>query len=283
MDQNNILSKYSRTPKIYLTLPSGGKFYKNNPCERSGTGEIPILSMTAKDELIFRTPDALMNGDAVATVIKSCVPLIDDPWDIPSIDMDAILIAIRIATTGEKLEMDVKVPKVEDEELKVEIGLPEVLDGIKSQVWQDTFTYNDLTFHLIPLKLKHQNFFDIETFETQRFINILNDKTLSQDKRKQVMQEILDKASMNNIDVVAKQIVKITTPEGEEINPTNIAQFLAESDRELFNAVRDFLINTRSKFDIPVQKVTVPQPLVDQGAPTTISVPVFLNNVNFFV
>lgn len=283
MDENNILSKYSRTPKIYLSLPSTGKYYINNPSEKSGTGEIPILSMTAKDELIFRTPDALMNGDAVAEVIKSCVPLIDDPWDIPSIDMDSILVAIRIATSGEKLEMDVKVPGVDDEEVKVEVNLPSVLDGLKNHTWKDTFTYDDLTFHVIPLKLKHQNFFDIESFETQRFINILQDKDLTTEKRKQIMQEILEKASENNIDVVAKQVIKITTPEGEEINPAHIKEFLSNSDTKLYNSIRDFLLENRSQFDIPPQQVAIPKDLVEKGAPETISVPVFLNNVNFFV
>ena len=285
MDENNILSKYSRSPKIYLDLPSKGRFYQSNPCEKTGTGELPILAMTAKDELIFRTPDALMNGDAVASVVKSCVPMIEDPWDIPSIDMEAILIAIRIATTGEKLKVEMVVPKTEGETLEVEVGLPEILDTMKQKQWNDTFHYEDLTFHVMPLKLRHQNFFDIESFETQRFINVLKDESIEGEKRKKLIQEILDKASFNNIDVVSKQIVKISTPEGEETNPVKITEFLSQSENKLYNAVKQHLVSNREQFDIPAQTVNVPEHILEKfpEAPKTMNVPIFLNNVNFFV
>jgi hypothetical protein len=64
--------------------------------------------MTAKDELMLKTPDALMNGQATVEVIKSCVPSIKNPWHMPSIDIDTILIAIRIATYGENMEFSSK-------------------------------------------------------------------------------------------------------------------------------------------------------------------------------
>ena len=282
MDENSILSKYSRSPKIYLALPSKGKFYAESPTQKSGTGELPILSMTARDELIFRTPDALMNGDAVAEVIRSCVPLISNPWDVPSIDMDSILIAIRIATTGEELKMDVSVPGTDDT-LEFSINLPTMLDTIKGKEWKDTFTYEDLTFTVIPLKLKDQNFFEIESFETQRFIKIMQDEGLTTEKRKELVQQVLDKASINNVDVVAKQVIKISNNDGEETNPAAIKEFLMNTDTKMFTALREFLIENRSQFDVPAQTVQVPSHLVEQGAPETLKVPVFLNNVNFFV
>ena len=284
MDQNSVLAKYSRTPKVYLTLPSQGQFYKDNPCAKSGTGEIPIYSMTAKDELIFRTPDALMNGDAVATVIKSCVPLITDPWDIPSIDMDAILVAIRIATTGEMLKLETPVPRTE-EVLEFEVNLAGVLDGIKSKTWSNTYSIGDLTFTVMPLKLRDQNFFEIEQFETQRFIKILRDDSLSVEERKKQAQIVLNKASDNNIEIIAKQILNITTPEGEEINPATIRQFLENADRKIYGELRKFLVENRSQFDIPNQTVSVPEHMrtENKDIPATVDVPVFLNNVNFFV
>lgn len=267
-----------------MALPSKGKFYAESPTQKSGTGELPILSMTARDELIFRTPDALMNGDAVAEVIRSCVPLISNPWDVPSIDMDSILIAIRIATTGEELKMDVSVPGTDDT-LEFSINLPTMLDTIKGKEWKDTFTYEDLTFTVIPLKLKDQNFFEIESFETQRFINVLKDESIEGEKRKKLIQEILDKASFNNIDVVSKQIVKISTPEGDETNPVKITEFLSQSENKLYNAVKQHLVSNREQFDIPSQTVNVPEHILEKfpEAPKTMNVPVFLNNVNFFV
>ena len=94
----NPLQKYFRQPKIYLSLPSKGHWYPEGAIEMTENGELPVYAMTAKDELAFKTPDALLNGQSVVDVVKSCLPNIKDPWLMPSIDVDAILIAIRIAT-----------------------------------------------------------------------------------------------------------------------------------------------------------------------------------------
>jgi hypothetical protein len=77
---SNPLRKYFRQPAIHLRLPSGGKFYPDGVVDLPPNGEIPIYPMTAVDEIITRTPDALFNGSAVPDILKSCVPNIKDPW-----------------------------------------------------------------------------------------------------------------------------------------------------------------------------------------------------------
>ena len=103
-EEQNPLRKYFRQPKVYITLPSKGKFYADGAIELPESGEFPVFAMTAKDELTMKTPDALLNGQATVDVIKSCIPAIKNPWSMPSIDLDAVLIAIRIATYGEMME-----------------------------------------------------------------------------------------------------------------------------------------------------------------------------------
>ena len=71
--QANPLSKYFRQPKLFAALPSNGKFYPADSLETTETGEYAIYSMTAKDELTMKTPDALLNGQATVELIKSCV------------------------------------------------------------------------------------------------------------------------------------------------------------------------------------------------------------------
>lgn len=72
----NPLQKYFRQPKIYLSLPSNGKYYPAGSLEISETGEYPVFPMTARDEIMIKTPDALLNGEATVAVIKSCIPLL---------------------------------------------------------------------------------------------------------------------------------------------------------------------------------------------------------------
>ena len=100
VNSTNPLAKHFRQPQLYLKLPSQGKWYPQGSIDMPVTGELPVYPMTAKDELILQTPDALLNGQSTVEVIQSCVPSIKDAWKMPSIDLDAVLIAIRQATYG---------------------------------------------------------------------------------------------------------------------------------------------------------------------------------------
>ena len=100
-ENTNPLGKYYRQPQIYIRLPSKGKYYGPEVFTPTETGEIPVLPMTAKDELAFKTPDAMMSGQATVDVIQSCVPNFKNAWKMVNFDTDAVLLAIRIATYGE--------------------------------------------------------------------------------------------------------------------------------------------------------------------------------------
>ena len=80
----NPLANYMRQPKIYIRLPSQGKYWPDNSIIIPETGEFPVYSMTAKDELSFKTPDALMNGQAMVDVIHSCMPTIKNAFNCSS-------------------------------------------------------------------------------------------------------------------------------------------------------------------------------------------------------
>lgn len=285
MSDQSILSKYTRQPKIYIGLPSKGKFYKNNPFEKTSTGELPVFSMTAKDEMILKTPDALMNGESVAMVIKSCVPLIVDVSEIPVIDLDYILVATRIATYGEKMKISVPVEGKgleEPEDLEVEIDLRTVLDELNGHEWENEFVYGDLKFQSKPLTLHDQNIQEINQFETSRLINAVRNTELPEEERNKIVKESFHRITDSNLNLVHKQIVAIETPEGVESNPTAIKAFFDNADKKMFSAVFDYLTEQRDKFAVKPRKISVPQQLVEQGAPEEISTPLIFNQSNFF-
>ena len=82
--QNNPLAKHFRQPQLYIQLPSKGKYYPPGTLEMPVTKELPVYPMTAKDELSFMTPDALLNGQGTVDVIQSCIPNIKDAWAMPA-------------------------------------------------------------------------------------------------------------------------------------------------------------------------------------------------------
>ena len=103
-NSQNPLQRFMRQPSIYIKLPSNGVFWAQGAVEMPVSGEIPVLPMSTTDEITLNTPDALMNGVGVVDMIHSCCPNIKNAWEIPVTDLDIILIAIRIASYGEKME-----------------------------------------------------------------------------------------------------------------------------------------------------------------------------------
>jgi len=288
MENQSVLAKYARQPKIYLSLPSGGKFWPNNPMEKSGTGELPIYSMTAKDELMLKTPDALMNGEATVNVIKSCCPLIDDPWTMPSIDLDAILIAIRIATYGEQMEMEIPVviPNGEKTEIESEtfsVDLRQVLDEMQGKEWPTTFTYGELTFHLRPLNYRESTQFFQNTYESQRLATLMQDEKVSDEDKVEAFKIGLKKLSQLSLDMICKHVVSIDTPEGSENDPTEIRSFFDNTDKDTFSAVRDHIEQVKESWSIKPRKFKISDELVEKGAKDVVEVPLMFDQSNFFV
>lgn len=287
MENQSVLSKYKRQPKIYLKLPSGGKWYASNPMEKSGSGELPIYSMTARDELMIKTPDALMSGEATVEVIKSCCPLIDDPWTMPAIDLDAILIAIRIATYGEKMELEVPIRYYENKEVKfeserTEIDLRQLLDNMQGKTWNDTFSIGDLTFRLRPLTYKESTGFFMSTFENQRLAQILQSDKIDDAEKLKAFKEGFKKLSQMTLDMIVTHIVEIQTPDGSESDKNAIREFFNNTDKDTFSSVQKHLETIKKQWETPATKFQVPAEYVEKGAQEIIEVPMVFDNSNFF-
>lgn len=287
MENQSVLNKYKRQPKIYLTLPSNGNFYPSNPMEKTGSGELPIYSMTAKDEIMIKTPDALMSGDATVDVIKSCCPMIDDPWSMPSIDLDAVLIAIRIATYGEKMELQVPIRYFEDDDMKVgsetiEIDLRTILDSMQGKTWNGSMQLGELTFKLRPLSYKETTQFFMTTFENQRLSQIMQDDKVDEDQKMKAFKEGFKKLSQMTLDMVCTNITSIETPEGIETNPQAIKQFFETTDKQTFMSVQKHLEQLKNTWSTPTTKFQVPEDYVEKGADKTIDVPMVFDNASFF-
>lgn len=181
---NNPLSKHFRQPSTYIKLTSGGKYWKDGALELPVTGEIPVYPMTAKDEIILRTPDALINGTSVVEVIQSCCPNIKNAWAMPSVDVDSTLIAIRIASYGSTMTITAKCPKC-NEEHDYDIDLQKVLSGIHMPDYNETVTTDDG----LVIKLKPIDYYQVSksggmVFEEEKLIQALADPNLPEEVRK---------------------------------------------------------------------------------------------------
>jgi hypothetical protein len=278
----NPLIKYFRQPKLYIKLPSSGNFYPPGALDKTETGEYPVYAMTAKDELIMKTPDALINGQATVEVITSCFPAIKNPWIIPSIDLDAILIAIRIATYGEKLDVTVTIPVIEDSRTFV-MDLRIVLGDLLNGAYDQEVRINDhITAFLRPLTYKEFTQTAIKTLEEQRIFTIVNNESIDDQKKMEMFNESFRKLTDINIGMVSSSVVKIVTSEGETSDVGFITEFIDNADKDFFKAIMDHLEIQKSKFSIKPQKIITTAEDQEAGAPKEIEVPITLDASSFF-
>ena len=99
----SFLEQHKRQPKLFIDLPSEGVHYDDTVCKQ--VKSMAVFGMSAMDEIMLKTPDALFSGEATYQVMKSCLPDIIDPWQLIGYDIDYILLSIRIATYGEDLDI----------------------------------------------------------------------------------------------------------------------------------------------------------------------------------
>ena len=246
---NNPLSQYFRQPSIYVKLPSGGQHYADGAIDMPANGELPVYPMTAIDEITYRTPDALFNGNAVTNVIKSCVPAIRDPWAIPAMDVDSILVAIRIASYGHNMEMSTTCPHCENE-ADYGLDLRTILEQIKTPDYSKPVVAGDLQIFFKPMTYKHLNNNNQKQFEEQKLLQVLPDSDMPDTDKMTAMSAALVKITHITIDALSQSVAAVKTPDGLVSEPGFIEEMLKNCDRRLFAQIRDHIINVKSQAEI---------------------------------
>lgn len=173
----NPLAKHFRQPAIYLKLPSQGQYWPEGALNLPVNGEIAIYPMTTKDEITLRTPDALMNGTGVVSVIQSCCPEIRDAWKMPSVDVDATIIAIRIASYGHEMAFTSQCPscqEVNDYGLDLRIAL----DNIRMPDYSSKVEVESLKIKPCPQPYFSMNDTNQAQFEQQKLLQAIENTEL---------------------------------------------------------------------------------------------------------
>ena len=280
--QFNPLAKHFRQPKLYIKLPSNGAFYPDGAIELTETGEYPVYAMTAKDELMMKTPDALLNGQSTVNVIQSCMPNIKNAWAVPNIDLDTILIAIRIATYGETMDIDVNVPVLEQERT-FSIHLPELIDSLNANQFDNIINQDGFTIEIVPLTYKEFTNMALKTFEEQRLFKVINDDDMPESKKLELFSDAFNRLTDLNIGTLTTSVKSITFENEEPVtNPKYIAEFFENSDKTFFQNVLDHVEVQRKKFSVPPFKTKLSPEDIANGAPETLDIPITFDQANFF-
>jgi hypothetical protein len=279
----NPLNKYFRQPAIYVSLPSGTN-YPPHVVTPTQTGELGVMPMTAKDEIRFKTPDALMNGQGVVDVIQSCVPDIKDAWQIKSYDLDTILVAIRIATYGETMEINFNVPGA-NENVSHTVNLPAILDQLRSTKVDSEIVLKDgLKITVRPLTYKDMTSTSLQTFQQQKMYTAIQDSQLPDEDKAARFNDAFKTLTELNASILLKNIEKVTMTEGTEItDPAHIKEFVDKANATLVKEIETKLMQLRGQGAVRPLKLKATEEQIKKGAPATYEVPVTFDTANFFV
>ena len=258
MTPNNPLQQYFRQPSIYIRLPSGGQHYPEGTLDMPPNGEVPVLPMTAVDEITYRTPDALFNGSAMVSVIQSCVPNIRNAWAIPAVDVDAILTGIRIASYGHNMGIGSTCPACKHES-EFEVDLRTVMDQIRSPDYSQSVRHGDLEFYFRPMNYKNLNDNNRTQFDQQKLIAMIPDAEIPEADKVSAISDALRKITVMTIDALCQSIAAVRTPQALVTETEFIRELMQNCDRNVFNAVRDHIVNLKAKAELQPLNLTCPE------------------------
>jgi hypothetical protein len=233
---------------------------------------------------MLKIPDAVISGQAVVDVIQHCMPNIKNAWEIPSIDLDVILIAIRLATYGEKMTTPITLN--EDDEMEYIIDLRNVMDSLMANItWDPTVPITeDLTVYVRPMNYKKISESAVQTFETQKMLQIANSETMSDVDKIKAFKESFNKLTDVTIGIVENSIFRIDSSSGQTDNPKHIKEFIENADKEIFNKIQDHLNKLKDINAIRPIRVPVTEEMKARGVKEdVIEVPLVFDPATFFV
>lgn len=279
----NPLKNYFRQPALYVKLPSRGKYYPANTIEISETGEVAVMSMTARDDLILKTPDALLNGQSTVDVIKSCVPAIKDPWQMPIMDLDTILLAIRIASYGATMEMNAPVPVVK-EMMAVNVDLNVMMDRILVKDFEENIVVqNGLNIKLKPRTYRNLTNIQMKTFEEQRLMQTITNSEITETEKVAKFTKIFSNISNLTVENMADMVDSIVTPDNVQVTDRPyIKDFIYNMDTTTAKQIQQHIDQQSDIGRIPPVLVQTDPQLVEKGAPTSFETPITFDTANFF-
>ena len=240
--QYNPLQQYMRQASIYIKLPSGGLYYPEGTIQLPENKEIPVMPMSTRDEITVNTPDALMNGQGVVDMIHSCCPSIKNAWMIPITDLDTILIGIRIASYGEKMEYTSTCPKCENAD-NYEIDLRQFMDmPVNMSLYAQPFEYKGMKVFVQPINYDTLNKQNLENFEQQRLITMVNSADLNAEEKQKRFTEIFRTMTGYTLANIVGSIEKIITPDNVIVNnESHIQDFVTNTERQFYDALKNYM------------------------------------------
>jgi hypothetical protein len=212
------LSKYYRQPGLTVKLPSHGQFMPLDSIKYGPDDTVQIYPMRLADEMMLKNPDALMSGSALESLFESCIPDIKFPGLISSIDLDVLLLGVRVATYGRKMELETQCPAC-SRDLEFECDLPAML---QTQVYPEGKLNNevrlsdDLVAEIRPFNVTDMNTMGRKVYEEERRMQQIEAAdNLNEVEREAQRRNLFKRVASFETEMLARSVVRVISPEGD--------------------------------------------------------------------
>ena len=273
---SNPLQQYFRQPKIYIKMPSNGIFNKLGSVQ-GDVSNMPVYGMTGMDEIILKTPDALLSGESTVRVIESCCPVIKDAWETRLIDVPAILAAIRIATYGNELPVTSTCPHCGTEN-EYDMDVSKIIEFYNTRKFDSALQVGGLVVKLQPLTYKQSTAYNLRNFKLQQTLNQAELMPDGPEKQK-VFNEIFEELGTIQNDIYLDSIDSVETADKVVTEKQFISEWIKNCDSDIFDAIKKRIDQTRQYWAMPPTHAVCSNPECGKEVNVTLE----LDQSNFFV
>lgn len=244
----NPLFKYFRVPGVHIKLPTNGAFLPEGSIEFAPNGDLPVYPMRSADELLLKSPDALMSGFAIEEMLKSCVPGIKRPRLVSNPDLDVLLLAIRTATYGETITISPICPVCSTVN-EVSRNLSYLMSTMTIVPAENPVRLSDeVIAYLRPYNIQNAITLGSASFEEARSIQALEiNKETTDEERITQMNSSMKRITDLTMEALADSIIKIVIPDGEVTDKADITEFIQNISKVWTEKLQDTLDGINSK------------------------------------
>jgi hypothetical protein len=124
----------------------------------------------------------------------------------------------------------------------------------------------------------------LQTFETQKIIQLVNDQNLSDEQKRKAFQESFDRLNQLTLGIIVNSVFKIESSQGSTADPKHIREFMENADKEMFDKVRNHIDTLRIQNSIKPIKIKTTDEMREAGVTEEfVEIPLQFDPANFFV
>jgi len=271
---NNPLEQFFRQPKIFINLPSQGAY--NDPGVMQGdSSNMPVYSMTAMDEIVAKTPDAMFSGESTVRMIQSCCPNIKNAWGLSMLDTDLLFAAIRIATYGNTITVSHTCPGCETSN-EYDLDLSRIVDHLAGCRYDNEIKLDKITIRTQPVTYKVSTGIAIQQYQLNKRLVQLENMEDSDEKQKMINELFVDLGKVQTEFFIAN-VESIDVGTQVVTDRQFIVEFMNNCDKTIYDAIKKQVELNQATWKLPSYQVKCVECSKDNDITIT------LDQSNFFV